>query len=245
MYLDLLVKILTNVIYQDPPIPSEWAPGAEFDPVMRAKGLDWPSRAHTMVGIERLDQLRRCVESVIAEGIPGDLLETGVWRGGSAILMRAVLAGYGVRDRVVWLADSFAGMPEVAGDADPADHELELHRHNDVMAVSMPQVRENFSRYGLLDDQVQFLPGWFRDSLPLAPVARLALLRLDGDLYSSTMDALTHLYPKVSTGGYVIVDDYVLDVCQRAVGDYRAEHGITDPIREIDGVGVYWRKDAG
>lgn len=101
-----------------------------------------------------------------------------------------------------------------------------------------------FERYGLLDDRVRFLEGWFRDTLPTAPVDKLSVLRLDGDLYESTMDGLVNLYPKVSPGGFVIVDDYGnIQACKAAVHDYRARHGGTEPIVDVDGSGVWWRRE--
>jgi O-methyltransferase len=109
--------------------------------------------------------------------------------------------------------------------------------------VSIDEVRSAFQKYGLLDDQVRFLKGWFKDTLPAAPIKQLAVVRLDGDMYESTMDGLVHLYPKLSPGGFLIVDDYgVVDSCRRAVEDYRRKHGIADPIMEIDGTGVYWQR---
>ena len=94
------------------------------------------------------------------------------------------------------------------------------------LMVGADQVRANFDRYGLLDDQVRFLEGWFADTLPMAPIEQLAILRLDGDLYESTMDALVPLYEKVSPGGFVIVDDYgAWEPCRKAVDDFRAQHG--------------------
>jgi O-methyltransferase len=105
------------------------------------------------------------------------------------------------------------------------------------------QVAANFHRYGLLDEQVRFVKGWFRDTLPTAPIGRLAVLRLDGDLYESTMEALIHLYPKLSPGGYVIVDDYGnIAPCRQAVHDYRQQQQIQDLIRPIDGWGVFWQR---
>jgi len=90
---------------------------------------------------------------------------------------------------------------------------------------------------------VRFLKGWFRDTLPAAPIERLAVLRLDGDMYQSTMDTLVNLYPKVSQGGYVIVDDYgAIPACRQAVNDYRAANGITEEIRDIDWTGIFWQK---
>jgi O-methyltransferase len=155
--------------------------------------------------------------------------------------MRAMLAAYGVTDRIVWLADSFRGLPPPAPDKYPED-EGDMLYAIDELRVSRPQVESHFDRYGLLDDRVRFLEGWFRDTLPAAPIERLAVLRLDGDMYESTIDALTHLYPKLSEGGFLIVDDYgAIPSCRRAVHDYRDAHGITDEIVPIDWTGVYWR----
>ena len=117
---------------------------------------------------------------------------------------------------------------------------MNLHLERD-LAVSLEQVQANFARYELLDDQVKFLKGWFRDTLPDSPVEALAVMRLDGDLYESTMDALVHLYPKLSPGGFVIVDDYGLTTCRAAVDDYRERHEIKEPLVEIDWTGAYWR----
>ena len=107
----------------------------------------------------------------------------------------------------------------------------------------MEEVQENFRRYSLLDDQVRFLKGWFCDTLPKAPIGQLAVLRLDGDLYESTMDGLNALYSKVSPGGFVIVDDYGdFAPCRNAVNEFRQLHGINEPIEKIDWTGVFWRK---
>ncbi len=211
-------------------------PGSEggYDPERRAAGLDWPETAVTMVGLNRLSRLQEYVETVLAEDIPGDLIETGVWRGGACILMRAVLDAHGSTDRIVWVADSFQGMPQ---------WEPPNWNYPD-LAVPMAEVQDNFRSYGFLDSQVRFLPGWFKDTLP-GPVGTLAVMRLDGDYYSSTRDVLVALYPKLSPGGYVIIDDWGFDFCRRAVQDYRVEHGIIDPIQvPADGLAVWWRKSA-
>lgn len=242
LYLDLLKRALTNVIYEDPgdgPRPALHV----FDPDRRLNGLDWPRQAHTMVGRRRLDNLQWCLETAITEGVPGDFVETGVWRGGACILARGVFRAHGITDRLVWVADSFQGIPEVS-EGHAADVTMRLHDFNQWLAVGETEVRDNFRRYDLLDDQVRFLPGWFRDTLPAAPIDRLAVLRLDGDLYESTTDALDHLYPKLSVGGFAIVDDYSIPACRQAVHDFRDRTGITDPIRDVDGSGVYWRRSA-
>ena len=197
-----------------------------------------------MIGSPRLDNVQYCVTSVLEDGIPGDLIETGVWRGGATILMRAVLAAHGVTDRTVWV-DSFEGWPEPDPEKYPGDKGLGGGRK--ALGVGVEQVKENFARYGLLDGQVRFLVGWFKDTLPQAPVEQLAVVRLDGDLYESTMDAITALYPKLSVGGYLIIDDYgapvLADACRQAITDYRSAHNIVEPIHEVDWTGAYWRRE--
>jgi len=240
LYLDLLKRCLTNMIYQDPGVlGGEHVP---FDLHHRGEGRDWPTVAHTMIGIKRLDALHYCVEDVLDRKVPGDFIETGVWRGGACIFMRGVLKARGVSDRVVWAADSFAGLPPPDAKY-PQDRGSDFHEY-DELAVPLEQVQENFRRYGLLDDQVRFLKGWFRDTLPSAPVKSLAILRLDGDLYESTMDALTHLYPRLEKGGYAIIDDYSIVACRQAVSDYRAAQGIKEEIIPIDWTAVMWRKES-
>lgn len=248
LYLDLLKRCLVNWIYMDGSLKN-WtvAQPAEsdrsFDFEARMTGSDWPANAHTMIGIARLQNIQWCVEDVLAHNIPGDLIETGVWRGGAAIFMRALLKAYGVQDRCVWAADSFAGLPPPNAETYPADS-TDIHHTYQELAVSLEQVRANFERYGLLDERVRFLQGWFKDTLPAAPIEHLAVLRLDGDMYESTMDALVNLYPRLSVGGYVIIDDYALPGCRQAVDDYRTSQGITDEVRAIDWTGVYWQRSA-
>ena len=202
----------------------------------------WPSSAETMIGRRRLANLVECLTMVLDDDIPGDLIETGVWRGGATILMRGALAAWGDEGRSVWVADSFQGLPPPDGVAWPADEGIDLSGV-ETLAVPRSVVEANFARYGLLDDRVRFLEGWFADTLPTAPIGGLALLRLDGDLYQSTWEALEHLYPKLSVGGIVIVDDHgAFEPCRRAVADYREQYDITDEIVPVDWTGVWWRR---
>lgn len=209
---------------------------------LRDEGKDRPDAAETMVGVTRLRSLRDCVTTVVREGVPGDLLEAGTWRGGSAIYMRAVLEALGDPDRTVWVADSFQGVPRPDPGKYPADRG-DTHWTCEELAVPLEEVKANFAKYGLLDERVRFLEGWFKDTLPTAPIERLAVLRVDGDLYESTLDALESLYPKVSTGGFVIVDDYgCVPACKLAVDGFRERHGITATLEVVDWTGVLWRK---
>lgn len=291
-YLDLLKKCLTRYLFLDEeireligwgwkrtlysPVDRLLAMGGlrvsrvGGSPAAREVGSDRPTHAETMIGLRRLDNIQMCVTDAVRRGVPGDLIETGVWRGGATIFMRAILAALGDTSRRVWVADSFQGLPRPKPDRYPADAQLDRRLrlmsktgigalnsewvvqmsealwnrlHDRVLAVTVEEVKSNFARYGLLDHQVEFLVGWFADTLPTAPIEKLAVMRLDGDLYESTMDALSSLYPKLSVGGYVIVDDYgCIDACRQAVIDYRETHAITDEIQPIDWTGVYWRR---
>ncbi|PIP02132.1 MAG: hypothetical protein COW18_00055 [Zetaproteobacteria bacterium CG12_big_fil_rev_8_21_14_0_65_54_13] len=242
-YLSLMQDCLTNRHYEDPPLKTFG--DRPYDEMVRERGMDWPSTAHTMIGTARMANLRGLVETVIEERIPGDLLEAGVWRGGACIFMRSILKAYEESGRRVWVADSFEGLPPPDTARYPADAGQTFHEYAE-LAVPLEEVQRNFSRYGLLDDQVAFLKGWFKDTLPDAPIEKLAILRVDGDLYESTSDTLSNLYGKLSIGGFVIIDDYgVVDACRKATDDFRAANGIVDPLQAIDGVGVYWRKSGG
>ncbi|MGC4070685.1 MAG: TylF/MycF/NovP-related O-methyltransferase [Polyangiaceae bacterium] len=195
---------------------------------------------HTMMGRKRLEHLHRCLDVVRDENVPGDLIETGVWRGGGTIFMRGYLMAHGITDRSVWVADSFEGLPKPTLAADEG-FDFSKERFPS-LAVGIDEVRELFARYDLLDSQVRFLKGWFKNTLPNAPIRALALLRLDGDLYESTMDALDALYSKVSPGGFVVVDDYkAVPPCERAVHDFRQKHSIDSPIELIDSMAAFWR----
>jgi O-methyltransferase len=206
------------------------------------EGHEWPAMAHTMIGWKRLLNLQNCVEQILAENVPGDLIETGVWRGGAIIFMRAILKAYNVRDRLIWGADSFQGLPAPDPVRYAADAGDRAHTWRE-LSISLSEVRANFEKYGLLDEQVRFLPGWFRETLPAAPIEQLSLIRLDGDMYESTYVALENLYPKLSRGGFLIVDDYgALPSCRQAVTDFRQTVGIAEEIIRIDWTGVYWRR---
>ncbi len=199
--------------------------------------------SHTMIGLPGLDNLERCAEAVFSENIPGDFMEAGVCQGGAAIFMRALQRAYGEGGRRLWAADSFEGLPPPGSGPDAALG-LDLSETKaPSLAFSLDGVRDNFIRYDLLDSQVVFLQGWFTTTLPTAPIEQLAILRLDADLYSSTKISLECLYSKVVPGGFIIIDDYGFFAgCRQAVDEYRARHGITEPIKPVNQSCVYWRK---
>jgi O-methyltransferase len=210
--------------------------------LLRAKGADWPFSGLTMVGLQRLDDFQACVESVVRDKVEGDVIEAGAWRGGASILARATLDSLG-DGRTVWVADSFQGLPPPDPDTSPEDQELDLSRV-DFLAVPVEEVRGYFARFGC-ERGVEFLEGFFDETLPGLRDHRWSIVRLDGDTYEATWVALESLYPGLSAGGYLIVDDYgLIGECQRAVDDYRRAHGIDEPIEEIDWNGARWRRES-
>jgi O-methyltransferase len=209
----------------------------------RVNGVDWPlMQAQTMVGLSRLQNIQELLEDVLEKGVEGDILETGVWRGGASIFMRAILKVNNINDKVVWLCDSFEGLPKPEPDKYPADSG-DKHYTYDFLSVSQKTVEDNFIKYDLLDEQVCFVKGYFEDTLADIPAKNFCLLRLDGDMYSSTIIALETLYPKLSHGGYIIIDDFGLAPCAEAVNDYRKANNIDNQIIDVDGSGAYWRKE--
>jgi O-methyltransferase len=264
LYLELMQRCLTRGIYRDPklvPVKRDRlvkrlcakafaSVGVQLVKATRANRYDFDARQaghdepfptwypHTMVGLGSLDNIQFCMEDVLKQRVPGDFIETGVWQGGAAIFMRAVLKAHDVSDRTVWAADSFQGFPR----GNPEKYSDDVGAEG-LLAVSIDQVKANFASYGLLDEHVKFLKGWFSETLPTAPIKCLAVARLDGDQYGSTMDALTNLYPKLSVGGYLILDDYGAAVaCHDAVHDFRKTHNIEEEIRRVDHTCVYWQR---
>lgn len=266
LYLDLLKRCLTRSLFAKPQVRQTINPRSfylraanklikailsplnlELVRLQRTSMIDYEESTHeartriedaeTMVGIKQLDQMQAAVADVIKRNISGDLLEAGVWRGGMTIFMRGILKAWGENNRKVWVVDSFEGLPQPQVDS--------FGWQKGDMRVSFDEVKENFDRYGLGDDQVVFVKGWFDETLPTAGIEKLAVLRVDADLYESTKTVLNNCYSKLSVGGYAIFDDYQnLKDCRRAIDEYRQEHHITDPIIPIDKRAVYWVKSA-
>ena len=271
LYLDLMKKVLTDALHEggyycslrrpkglvkrivfDLLMARGIRPVRMLNPSIREEGAERPpcepawleaTPKLTLLGRQRLDNLQRCIEDVLKTGVPGDLIETGVWRGGVCIFMRAVLKAHRVCDRKVWAADSFEGLPVEDPASYPLDRGSAFHQERGFM-VSLEEVRRNFEKYGLLDDQVKFVKGWFRETLAKLTEHEWAVIHLDGDMYQSTFEALVNLYPGLSASGYIIIDDFgAVPACRQAVLDYRQTHCIKEEIREIDWTGVYWQRE--
>ncbi len=197
----------------------------------------------TLLSKERMDNLDECIQDVMKNDIPGDFIECGVWRGGACMLMRALLMEYGCKDRKVWVADSFQGCPR----PDPQNYPLDGSCYpgtDGMLAVPLEVVRGNFQKYGLDDQQVVYWPGFFKDSLPACPIGKIAILRLDGDLYESTIQPLQYLYDKVSLGGWTIIDDYHHGPwAENATQDFLKSRGLEIQLSQTrDGTAAYWQK---
>jgi len=198
--------------------------------------IDPLARPFTLLTKGQLDLVEKAVLAVEERGIPGDFLEAGVWRGGVIILMRALIDAYGIAERKVFAADSFSGIPKnVRAINDPVD------TWNDRWVASLDEVRQNIGRFGLLDDRIAFAVGYFSDSLKKLAGERFALIRLDSDSYDSVETSLEYLYPLLSKGGIVIIDDWHLPGCRMAVLEYRSQIGIQDEIQVYEG-NAYWVK---
>jgi len=213
----------------------------KFSLERRYYGNDWPQHAITMIGVNRLMNIQKLLFDTVENNVPGDFIETGVWRGGACIFAAAVFKLLKITDRNIWVCDSFEGLPKP--DPKYSVDNNDIHHTFTELIVSLEEVQRNFRVFGLLNDQVKFVKGWFCDTLPTID-SKFSVIRLDGDMYGSTMDALNNLYHKLSPGGYCIIDDYCLKGAQSAVDDFRKEHKIESPLCLIDiqSRAVYWQK---
>lgn len=198
----------------------------------------------TQTSQERIVALARAVEYVVGNGLPGDLVECGVWKGGSAMVMLLTLLELGATDRDLHLFDTYAGMPEPqAVDADlkgkPAmdDYRAQMIDENTsgFNLAPLEEVRENVLCLGYPEERIHFIKGKVEDTLPDQAPERIALLRLDTDWYSSTRHELEHLYPRLVQGGILIIDDYGhYRGARQAVDEYIEEKGLRLYLSRID-----------
>ena len=173
-------------------------------------------RPFTMTTVERIVSLCRAVEHVCRWNIPGDIVECGVWRGGSSMCAAMTLMERGAVDRRLWLYDTFAGMTEpsvedvsyVGVEARPTWKRAQRADHNRWCYGSLDDVRANLRRTGYPEDRTIFVQGPVEETLPGNLPESIALLRLDTDWYQSTRHELEHLYPRLEPFGVLIVDDY-------------------------------------
>lgn len=212
----------------------------------RILSLDNTNVRLTMVPPKVLDNVENAILDCVENNVDGDFVETGVWKGGCSILAYNMYKQLNLNKKV-YLYDSFEGLPK----PDPTKYPVDKgddHWTLPELSISLEDVKENFKKFGELDENVIFIKGWFRDTIPLNEIDKISILRLDGDMYESTIDPLQYLYPKLAIGGYCIVDDYGHAGAKAAVEDYRKLYNITEDIIIIDeSIGAYpsayWKKE--
>jgi O-methyltransferase len=191
----------------------------------------WGGKSLTMLPWSVLNHLEFCIRDTVSRGVEGDFIETGVWRGGGCILAKSVYNEISP-DTKVYVADSFEGLPKPDGTY-PEDND-DVHYKDEYLSVSLEEVKSNFEKFKLLDNNVVFVKGWFKDTMPKLKIDKISILRLDGDMYESTIQVLDSMYDKLSVGGYCIIDDYCHTACREAVKDFRFKRGIENMIHRVD-----------
>jgi len=174
------------------------------------------------------------VLDVLARGVPGDFVECGVWWGAMVMIIQTVLKLKGLTaERRVFAFDSFKGIMPSQNITWGPDLKTRDHWGGAFHVNSLEAVTANFRKHGLLDDNVNLVPGWFKDTLPAYKnkIEKIALLRVDGDLYESTFQILEHLYDLVAVGGVIILDDWKISIARNAVIEFRKQRGITTPMQ--------------
>jgi hypothetical protein len=194
----------------------------------------------SMLGEHKLDTLRYCTEDCLKNNIQGDIIETGVWKGGATIYLAGILKAHGNTDKKVFVADSFEGLPPPDATKWPQDKGDTSYKRTD-LAISVQDVKDNFRKFNLLSENIIFIKGFFEHSLQSADIQKLAILRLDGDMYGSTMTVLEQLYHKLEVGGYLILDDWLISGARQALLDFRERIGIQEDLYE-DFSGIFWKK---
>ena len=246
MFSDLLARGLTGILIKTPgfapgPGPKENLKRIPFNYTRRYNGKDWPEFASTMAGMKRQMNIRDLIVDVEKHDIPGDIVEAGVWRGGSSIMIRGIL-DYINSPRTNWLFDSFSGLPKPT-----TNHDDARWARMDYVAVSLQEVKEYFHMANVRMDKVKFVKGFHCDTFPgvrngTIPLGNISILRMDSDMWEASMDILFHVWDRISVGGWVINDDGYLPADQ-AIKDFSNIHEFSfDKIQVGDGVAYYFQK---
>ena len=192
----------------------------------------------SLIGEDGLDNIKDLLEKVKENNTPGAFLEAGVWRGGACIWARAMM-DYLKINEPVYVCDSFEGVPSPQWKEDWGDQNYLMRE----LSVSLNTVKENFN-YFVLEGPVRFIKGLFKDTMPMLKnnLESISILRADGDMYESTTQILENLYDKVSSGGFVIVDDYALPGAKMAIDNFRTKRNIEAPLTKVNDTIYYWQK---
>lgn len=185
---------------------------------------------YTQTSRERVTTLADAVEYVVRANVPGDFVECGVWRGGSTMAVALTLLRIGAADRRLWLYDTFGKMPAPGEhDRDHAGREVKGHEATMLgdTGLSLADVQAAMRSTGYPEDRINYVPGLIEETIPARVPEQIALLRLDTDWYESTKHELIHLYPRLASGGVLIIDDYGHYAgARQAVDEYFAERPV-------------------
>jgi hypothetical protein len=208
----------------------------------------------TMTTIERMYALYEAVGHIERLGLRGDVVECGVWRGGSSMLAALTLARHSSLERTMWLYDTFEGMSEptehdVAASGERVsenwDHYRDRLDHPVLAYANLEDVRANMRSTGYPQERVRYVQGKVEETIPATLPERIALLRLDTDWYESTRHELEHLYPRLAPGGVLIIDDYgAWQGARRAVDEWRAAVPEPPLLLRVDSTGRVGTKPA-
>ena len=192
----------------------------------------------TLIGEDGLDNIKDLLEKVKKDNVKGAFVEAGIWRGGACIHARAVMDYLEIKEPVI-ACDSFVGLPPPTWKQDEGDQHYKIRE----LAVSENTVRENIN-YFVLEGNIELVPGFFEVTMPMLKdkLEDISILRVDGDMYGSTMEVLENLYYKVSVGGYIICDDYALPGAKMAIDEFKENYGIKNPLVKVNETIYYWQK---
>jgi hypothetical protein len=232
-----------DVVKRTPGVPRTSSPAYLPDFDSQVIELFRDVHPYTMTTPERVFALRQSVQYVVRHNIPGDIVECGVWKGGSMMAVARTLIELGATDRRLYLFDTFEGMPppsevdrEFSGAPAAAVLAASDRRTNVVWAYSpLDDVKQAMASTGYDEDKLVYVPGKVEDTVPERSPDAIALLRLDTDWYESTYHELKHLYPRLSVGGVLILDDYGhWEGARKAVDQYVGEHNLKLLLNRID-----------
>jgi hypothetical protein len=194
---------------------------------------------YTMTSTERIHALVHAVRHVVRNRIAGDMVECGVWKGGSVMAMALTLLQLSERDRSLYLFDTFSGMtPPSDVDVDYQGQQAQVILDAVRCEASQQEVEKAVFSTGYDREKIHFVPGRVEETIPAYAPESIALLRLDTDWYESTQHELVHLFPRLARGGVIIIDDYGhWRGARQAVDEYLAQHEIPLLLQRIDYTG--------
>src|ERR1700730_8508734 len=201
------------------------------------KRIAWMIRRNTMVGPERIQNLSRLAQRIDDERIPGDVIECGVYKGGTAAIL-ARLATHSHLPRTLWLFDSFEGMPPATTADGP-----EAPSWVGSLTSSPRRVARLLRRTGADLSRVRIIPGVFQDSFSAVHISQIALLNIDADWYESVKLCLEKFYDAVVPRGFVSIDDYGgWPGCRRAVDEFFQQRALTHLLQPVDQTAHWFQK---